>query len=221
MKQESGDRYTAAGPAARRQRGFINSRQALVLLALLFIMPVLVAWLMHMRAEHGWRPSTTTNKGALIQPPRLLTLPAGLLDAEGKPLSEKIPGGKWTLVYIGDAACAQACRDQLYRMHQVRLSMGENMRRVQSLFLGTGASDATALKQVQADYPGVTVGMLSTGEVEALGPVFSVGGLPMLSAGNVYLIDPRGYLMMYYRPDKDPRGMIQDLQRLLKYSHFG
>jgi hypothetical protein len=27
--------------------------------------------------------------------------------------------------------------------------------------------------------------------------------------------------MMYYRPDADPRGMIQDLERLLKYSHVG
>jgi cytochrome oxidase Cu insertion factor (SCO1/SenC/PrrC family) len=221
MKQASGNRYTTAGAAVRVQRGFVNSRQALVLLALLFIMPVLVAWLMHMRAEHGWRPSATTNKGTLIQPPRPLNMPAGLLDATGRPLSQEFPGGKWTLVYIDDAACAQPCRDSLYRMRQVRLAQGENMRRVQRLFLATGASDAAGLTQIQSDYPDMTLARLSPEQVAAIAPVFSVGGVPMQGAGNVYLVDPQGYLMMYYRPDDDPRGMIQDLERLLKYSHVG
>jgi cytochrome oxidase Cu insertion factor (SCO1/SenC/PrrC family) len=221
MKQAGGSGKTVSGPVRGRQGGFVNSRQALVLLAMLFLMPVSVAWLMHIRAEHGWRPSATTNKGTLIQPPRPLTLPAPLLGATGKPLSRQFLAGKWTLVYIGDAACAQACRDRLHQMGQARLAQGENMRRVQRLFLVTGASDATALTPILADYPGLAVALLSPGQTAEVAPVFSVGDVPMQGAGNVYLVDPQGYLMMYYRPDIDPRGMIQDLERLLKYSHVG
>jgi hypothetical protein len=43
----------------------------------------------------------------------------------------------------------------------------------------------------------------------------------MEAAGRVYFIDPLGNLMMYYRPDADPGGMLKDLRKLLKYSKIG
>ena len=213
--------YTAAGPVSRRQRGFVNSRQALVLLALLFLTPVFVAWLLQLSAEHGWQPGGTTNKGTLIQPPRPLSLPAGLVSPTGEPVSQNFLGGKWTLIYIGDSACGEACRERLYHLRQVRLAQGENLRRVQRLFLVTSATAGTGLPQILAEYPDMAAAALSPEQAAAIDPVFSVEGIPMRDAGNVYLVDPLGNLMMYYRPGADPRGMIQDLQRLLKYSHTG
>jgi cytochrome oxidase Cu insertion factor (SCO1/SenC/PrrC family) len=221
MKQARRNSYTATAPVRRRQRGFVNSRQALVLLALLFLMPVLVAYLMHLRAEHGWRPAGTTNKGSLIQPPLPLTLPADLASATNQPVSQDFLGGKWTLVYIHDAACGEQCRNRLYQMRQVRLAQGENLRRVQRLFLVTGASDSTDLSPILADYPDMAAARLSLEQAAAIAPVFSVEGISMQDADNIYLVDPLGNLMMYYPPDADPHGMIQDLQRLLKYSHIG
>jgi cytochrome oxidase Cu insertion factor (SCO1/SenC/PrrC family) len=221
MKQTSGNRYVATGTVRRRQRGFVNSRQALVLLALLFLTPVFVAWFMHMSAEHGWRPGGTTNRGVLIQPPRPLALPGGLVDATGEPLNQAFLGGKWTLIYIDTAACEAACREKLYYMRQVRLSLGEDLRRVQRLFLATGDANETGLQQVLADYPDMAMARLSSAQAAEIAPEFGVEGVPMEGAGNIYLVDPLGNLMMYYRPDADPRGMIQDLQRLLKYSHIG
>jgi cytochrome oxidase Cu insertion factor (SCO1/SenC/PrrC family) len=221
MKQANLKIYSGAGPDCRRQRGFVNSRQALVLLALLFLMPVLVSYLMHLRAEHGWRPAGTTNKGSLIQPPLPLNLPAGLVSATGEPVSQDFLGGKWTLVYIDDAACGEKCRNRLYQMRQVRLAQGENLRRVQRLFLVTGASDSTDLSTILADYPEMAAARLSPDQAAAIAPMFSVEGISMQGADNIYLVDPLGNLMMYYPPDIDPRGMIQDLQRLLKYSHIG
>jgi cytochrome oxidase Cu insertion factor (SCO1/SenC/PrrC family) len=221
MKQTNRKRRTLVDPVNRRQRGFVNSRQALVLLALLFLMPVFVAWFMHLSAEHGWRPGGTTNKGTLVQPPRPMTLPEGLLDATGAPLSRNFLGGKWTLIYIGDAACGEACRQTLYYMRQVRLAQGENLRRVQRLFLATGASPENGLQEVLVEYPDMAVARLSPEQAAMIAPVFSIEGNLMQGAGNVYLVDPLGNLMMYYGPDADPRGMIQDLQRLLKYSHTG
>jgi cytochrome oxidase Cu insertion factor (SCO1/SenC/PrrC family) len=221
MKQANLKIYSGAGPDCRRQRGFVNSRQALVLLALLFLMPVLVSYLMHLRAEHGWRPASTTNKGSLIQPPLPLTLPTGLVSATEKPVSQDFLGGKWTLVYIDDAACGETCRNRLYQMRQVRLAQGENLRRVQRLFLVTGASDSTDLSKILADFPEMAAARLSPAQTAAIAPMFSVEGISMQGADNIYLVDPLGNLMMYYPPDTDPRGMIQDLQRLLKYSHIG
>ena len=40
-------------------------------------------------------------------------------------------------------------------------------------------------------------------------------------ADRVYLIDPLGNLMMSYAPDANPKGMLEDLKRLLRLSHVG
>jgi cytochrome oxidase Cu insertion factor (SCO1/SenC/PrrC family) len=221
MKQTRGNRDMAAIAGRRGQCGFVSSRQALVLLGLLFLAPVFVAWFMHMSAEHGWRPGGTINKGVLIEPPRPLKLPPGLVDSAGRPLNGRFPGSKWTLIYIGDAACGEVCRGRLDAMRSVRTALGENMRRVQRLFLATGDADDTGLQRVTADYPDMLSVRLSAGQAAELAPVFAVQGAGAPGAGTIYLVDPLGNLMMYYRADADPRDVIQDLQRLLKYSHIG
>jgi hypothetical protein len=37
----------------------------------------------------------------------------------------------------------------------------------------------------------------------------------------VYLIDPLGNLMMSYAADARPKGMLEDLKKLLRLSHVG
>jgi hypothetical protein len=61
-----------------RQRGFLSSRQALVLLGLIFLAPAFVAWVMHNSTEEGWKPEGTTNRGNLVHPARPLQLPADM-----------------------------------------------------------------------------------------------------------------------------------------------
>jgi hypothetical protein len=40
-------------------------------------------------------------------------------------------------------------------------------------------------------------------------------------APRVYLIDPLGNLMMFYGADAKPKGMLEDLKRLLRLSSIG
>ena len=84
--------------SARRQRGFLSSRQALVLLGLLFMTPAFVAWVMHNSSEKGWRPDGTTNRGVLVHPARPLTLPAEMQVADVA--ANDYLQGKWTMLYI-------------------------------------------------------------------------------------------------------------------------
>jgi glutathione peroxidase-family protein len=37
----------------------------------------------------------------------------------------------------------------------------------------------------------------------------------------IFIVDPRGNLMMRYDSSQDPKGLRQDLQRLLDLSHIG
>ena len=40
-------------------------------------------------------------------------------------------------------------------------------------------------------------------------------------ADTVYVVDPLGNLMMSYDARQDPRGLLEDLKKLLRLSHIG
>ncbi len=220
MKAPGGNLRRLGPPTRRAQRGALNARRALILMALLFLAPVVTAWLVHKTAEHGGWSGSTTNRGTLIQPPRPLALPTGLLDAKGGPFPRAFLRGKWTLLYIGQGACADTCRKSLYTLRQARLAQGENIRRVQRLFLAMGTS-AAGLREALTDYPDLAVALVPQAQGQILAPLLNVDGTRKQEADRVYLVDPLGNLMMYYRPGADPRDIVQDLEKLLKYSHVG
>lgn len=210
-------------PAARRvwrQRGFLTSRQAFVVLGLIFLAPTFVAWVMHHAGEGGWRPEGTTNQGALVHPARPLTLPDDLRAGE-RPLNDFIQG-LWTLLYIGDADCDETCIGNLYKMRQIRVAQNENMKRVQTLYLLQGDAVPEAIGALLADeYRDLTVVPMNAAQAAALAPFFEIDGSGMQGAERVYIIDPLGNLMMYYGADAEPGGMLKDLRKLLKFSKIG
>lgn len=207
-------------PSPARQRGFITSKQALVLMGLLFLAPGFVAWVMHHSGEQGWRPEGMTNRGNLVHPARPLVMPADLMVAD-KPLDLYLQG-LWTLVYIGDSDCDAVCNENLYKMRQVRTAQNENMKRVQTLYLMQGERMSKSLAQlVQEEYPNLTVVPVSAAQAGVVAPFFLIEDKTMQQAERVYFVDPLGNLMMYYEADADPGGMLKDLRKLLKYSKIG
>ena len=206
--------------AAARQRGFLTSRQALVLLGLLFLAPTFVAWVMHHSSEEGWKPEGTTNRGNLVHPARPLQMPADMVN-DGVSLQDYLQG-KWTLLYIDEADCGETCRNNLYKMRQVRIAQNENMNRVQTLFLlnADTISDELSGFLVQ-EHRDMAVALPSAAQAAEIEPQFRVDETPVRQARRVYIVDPLGNLMMYYQPDADARGMLKDLQKLLKYSKIG
>lgn len=203
-----------------RQSGFLSSRQALVLLGLLFMTPAFVAWVMHNSSEQGWRPQGTTNRGMLVHPARPLALPEAMMVA-GQSANDFLQG-RWTLLYIGDADCDAVCNENLYKMRQIRTAQNENMRRIQQLYLVRDEALPAALTALLAsDYKDTAVTLMTTDQVQQIAPYFLIDGVSMQAAERVYIIDPLGNLMMYYPPDADPGGMLKDLKKLLKYSKIG
>jgi len=206
--------------SARRQRGFLSSRQALVVLGLIFMAPAFVAWVMHSSGEQGWRPEGMTNHGKLVHPARPLTLPAELQQGAGS-LNDYLQG-KWTLLYVGDADCDAVCRENLYKLRQIRIAQNENMNRVQTLFLVTADSIPGELGAfLEKEHPDTAVVILTATQAEQVGVDFSFDAVPMQGAERTYIIDPLGNLMMYYPPDAEASGMLLDLKKLLKFSKIG
>ena len=203
-----------------RQRGFLSSRQALVLLGLLFMTPAFVAWVMHNSTEQGWRPEGTTNRGMLVHPARPLSLPVEMMIA-GQTANDFLQG-KWTLLYIGDADCDAVCNKNLYKMRQIRTAQNENMRRIQQLYLVRDeAIPASLAALLEKDYKDTAVALLAAEQAAQIAPYFLIDDVSMQAAERVYIIDPLGNLMMYYPPDAAPGGMLKDLKKLLKYSKIG
>jgi cytochrome oxidase Cu insertion factor (SCO1/SenC/PrrC family) len=207
-----------SGPA--RQRGFLTSRQALVLLGLIFLAPTFVAWVMHHSSDDGWKPEGTTNRGNLVHPARPLQMPADMVN-DGVILQDYLQG-KWTLLYIDGADCGETCRNNLYKMRQVRIAQNENMNRVQTLFLLNAVSIPDELGGFLAqEHKDMAVALMSGAHVAVIAPQFLIDETPVMGAQRIYIVDPLGNLMMYYQPDGDARGMLKDLQKLLKYSKIG
>lgn len=189
-------------------RAVNRSRLTLIAIFAFFALPMTVAWLLNFGG--GWAPGATTNHGALVQP----VIPVdttGLVGPAGDALDPNLLRGEWTLVYRLSGDCDEICRQVLYVMRQVRLAQGKNIDRVHRLLLMDGVQAPAWVGEVQEHYPGLLIAH----------PVAAGGAERFPAAGRVYLVDPLGNLMMEYAADADPRGMIKDLERLLRISYVG
>jgi hypothetical protein len=177
----------------------------------LFILPLAIAFWAYYGT--GWRPLRTVNHGELITPARPLAAadlqPA--LPAAAAPLFQ----GKWSLVYIGDGRCDEACRQSLYVMRQSRLSLNTEMTRVERVFLAT--SGCCARDFLAHEYPGLRVLDASSPAASPLLRAFPVNEREQ----SLFIVDPLGNLMMRYDVRQNPKGLLEDLKKLLSLSHIG
>jgi cytochrome oxidase Cu insertion factor (SCO1/SenC/PrrC family) len=196
---------SAASATSRR------SRAQLWILVAIFFAPLLSAFALYYGS--GWRPAKTTNHGALIAPPR--PLPAVSADSTQSQLFH----GKWSLVYLVGATCSDACQQALLQIRQVRLALGDDMRRVQRVLLVFGP--CCNADDWQQELPGLITVHVPPTHAQPLLQTFQASAAPPTVAGQTYVIDPLGNLMMSYAPQSDNKGMLEDLKRLLKLSHIG
>jgi cytochrome oxidase Cu insertion factor (SCO1/SenC/PrrC family) len=198
-----------------------RQRQALIGLALLFFAPLGLAFFLYYGV--GWRPGGHVNHGRLIEPPRPLpavVLPHVALD--GSADTETRPDfltRKWTLLYFGPGTCAERCKTDLYNTRQVRYALNRDMDRVQRVFVAEGpCCDLEFLRQQHPD-------LITVRATPEASPMLALLRLTPTddpaAAGRVYLIDPLGNVMMVYAPDSRPKGMLEDLKRLLGLSQVG
>jgi SCO1/SenC len=196
-----------------------RQRRMLLGLALLFFAPLGLAFFLYYGL--GWHPGGHLNHGDLIQPP--LPLPdlslreADPAGAGGGMTRAGFLKGKWTLLYYGSGSCPPACRTDLYDTRQVRAALGKDTERVQRVFLAKGdLSD----RQLIDEHPDLTT-VRATDAAAPLVRLLRQSQAGGAAEGRIYLIDPLGNLMMSYAADASPKGMLEDLKRLLGLSHVG
>jgi hypothetical protein len=191
-------------PDPRRDR---RNRRLLVGLAVLFFAPIGLSFYLYY-GHSTLQPLGRVNRGVLVEPPR--ELPNGALPVASN--------GKWVLLFVGPGDCPAQCREKLYDTRQVRLALDRDMNRVQRVFVATGpCCDQNFLAQEHPDLLTVAAAADSPllAALDAAGP--GTAGAP----GRIYVVDPLGNLMMWYSAAAQPKGLLEDMKRLLKLSHIG
>ena len=195
----SGD---AQAPEARRPR-----RGRLMLLAIFAVcaFPLAAALVAYFLLP----PSGRTNYGELVEPKPLPAVRLERLDGRSLTLADL--KGKWVMLQVDAADCGRDCQAKLFNMRQSRLAQGDNADRIERVWLVAGT-----------DAPPAALARLYEGAILARTAPELAAALPGVEVRDyIYVIDPRGNLMLRFPKDADPKRMIKDLQRLLKYSSIG
>ena len=184
----------------------LGPRAKLVLIGGLFAAPILASYLVYFFGH----AKPTANHGELLLPPAQAS-DAPFRRPEGGEFRFRDLRGRWVLVAQDAGACAEACLQKLIVVRQVRLALGRDASRVERVLLVDDghAPDPGRL----AAFPGMQVAVGAPG-----------GGVDGPAAGDrahVYLVDPNGNVIMRWSAADDPKGMLQDLQRLLRASQIG
>ena len=205
----------SATPAELRARNL----RTLAALASLFLLPLALAFFTYYGTD--WRPSGHLNHGQLISPVRPLpavALPRVSLETSTPeaPPPTAIPfRSHWSLVYVGGGDCDAACREALYVMRQTRLGLNNDMTRVERVFLVS--RECCNRSFLAREHAGLVVLDTSAPPAERLLAPFPPAG----REHTLFVVDPLGNLMMSYDVRDNPRGLLEDLKRLLRLSHIG
>lgn len=201
----------APTPSALRR-----SRLQLVLLALVFFGPVGLSFWLYYGAHY--RTAKSVAHGELLQPARP-TPEAILATPAGTPTAPRFLRGKWSLVLLAGESCTEACRKDLAEMRNIRLAMDRERDRVQRVLLGLPPCCAATELADTAGSDLVVAWVDSLAGRRLLAPFPGEG--PAERAGRIYVIDPLGNLVISYPAGAERKGLIKDLEKLLRLSHIG
>ena len=191
---------TDANANARR------NRRTLWLLFAVCAAPVVASYI----AYNFWRPASHVNYGTLLEPHPLADV--ALTAVDGKPFRLSDLKGSWVLLTAAAARCDDRCRENLVYVRQVRLAQGKDSERVERVWLVT--DDGTPTGALLAQHEGLHVVRDPQKTIVRALPA------PRDSTEHIYLIDPLGNLMMRFPADPDPRRILKDVARLLRYSQW-
>jgi cytochrome oxidase Cu insertion factor (SCO1/SenC/PrrC family) len=162
-------------------------------------------------------PSATTNQGELVQPARDIQ-PLVFRTASGEPFTFGQPPFKWSLLIPANGGCADQCRQTLYFTRQLHKALGRLQPSLRRYLVVEGDPLPPETVAVLAgEYPALTLLHAGADESRAMfGGIVAAEGAA--AAPSYYLVDPAGYLMMYYTSAHNHKQVLADLKFLIKES---
>ena len=161
------------------------------------------------------KPESRTNYGTLLDPREYPIPSLGSTALDGKPAKLEDYKGKWVLLQVAGGDCDDACKTRLFAMRQLRLMQGKEMERIERVWLITDAKPLDTM--LMREYDGT--------DMLRVDPKLLKAWLPTDAGTSVedhlYMIDPRGNLMMRFPKDADPNKVKKDISKLLRASSIG
>lgn len=197
-----------------------KGQRSLLMLAAIFIGPMLVAYLLVINM-HSFGEFNTRNHGELINPAKPLEdLNLASINGENFKLSDLRK--KWVMVYIGSASCDVKCSDNLYKMRQSRLAQGGELRRIKRLYISVDGKPEASLQEVLSEHQGMDVLYGSKSQIQQVLNQFELTQQAVSSESvGIFIVDPLGNLVMRYQTGYEAKGLAKDLSLLLKASYIG
>ena len=130
--------------------------------------------------------------------------------------------GRWLLVRLGPSVCDLNCERDLHIMRQVRLMTGKNRSRVERIWLISDNKKVPNKNDIK-EYEG-TWGLRVDSKNNTFSNIFENKdeNINVDNHGEgIWLVDPRGLLIMRYPVNPDIGKIHKDLTRLLKVSRIG
>jgi cytochrome oxidase Cu insertion factor (SCO1/SenC/PrrC family) len=195
------------------KKELLKTKLKLVLIICVFGLPMVGAMIMAQLSKDGLPDFIgTTNYGVFVDPVVPLTSLA-LQDEAGEPITYETLQDFWTIAYISTQGCGEICQQQIFALRQLRLMNGKNIEKIQRLFVYDNLSDQEVVS-VRDAFPGL---VMATGDADALSKATALLQQPgHADSDRIYLIDPKGNLMMSYAKDINPRHIYFDMKKLLK-----
>jgi cytochrome oxidase Cu insertion factor (SCO1/SenC/PrrC family) len=159
----------------------------------------------------------TKNNGVLITPPKMIS-EITLQDSDAKPYQWLQPEKKWAFLVVGRKECDQACQQKLYQTRQIRKALGKHSLRIENVYLNLDSTLTDETGQWLAkEHPKVKI-LNTQGDRAIAWFAQEEPRLDLFSAADFYLVDPQGWVMMYYTDKHDYKKVIKDIKFLLNNS---
>ena len=202
----------------------LSPRLALLIIAAMFLLPLLLAWLMY-SGSLDFKPSSTRNLGTLVEPPvpvdwTVTAMLAGEANLVARfEQSEGVFDEHWVILQPVQAGCNDSCLRKVSDLRQIHLAAGRQQLRIRLALLLEDSSPAGQAQKLLAIYPQFHLIKDPSGLLWEV-----LAGIQQHLSGQAgpekgaYMIDPLGNIMMYYAAGSDPNHIKQDLKRLLTWS---
>ena len=196
----------------------LSSRATLLVIAALFVLPLVLAWLMY-SGTIEFKPASGRNLGTLVQPP----IPVDWEnDLEPIAMASEAAGpetleGHWVVLHVVPPVCASPCLEALQGLRQVHKASGKDQRRIRIALLLRKPHVPENISEIQELYPLFQLVQSPGGDLwRRLERI--AAGFSHTEDDSSYLIDPIGNIMMFYEAGSDPNHLKKDLKRLLTWS---
>jgi len=188
-----------------------NQKLIILLIVLVTLGPFLFAYTLYRKGNAA--QLKMNNNGDLISP---------MINIEkNEAITGKTLLGKWWLVYVGPKNCRLECHDTLYNLKQIRTALGKDTHRLERLFIAHPECEKSVCESFLSDsYPDMKRITMNTAEFNRLFAGVS-HHFEREMIGEIYVIDPKGNIMMHYSAEMEARAILSDVKRLLRISKIG